>query len=780
MSLFEARSVLSEPACAELASALFDASGEALLLLDAAGVCVAANLAAAWLAGTGTAALVGQHAASFLRPRGGDSPEDALAALDTSDGGPVHLVLRSGDAEERDVAVRATRLPGGATLLALADRTEAEAAEQALRYSEERLRSILATTPNIAVQYYDEEGRVLYWNPAAETLYGWRADEVLGRTLGESILAPAEAAEFHETLRRIRETGEPVGPYEIETRRKDGAPRWVLSTTFAVPLAPGCTGFVCMDVDITARREAERDRERLLALLEASLAVTPSGILIADAPDVTIRWANAAALGIRGETDAPLTGIPVEQHSANWQTYRPDGAPYPSEELPLSRAVLRGETTHDELVIIHNAAGEDRWVSVNAAPVRDRAGKITQGIAVFHDVTDRRRAEQERERLQSQLQQAQKMESIGRLAGGVAHDFNNMLGVVLGHADLALAAARPDDAVRSHLEEIRRAAERSTSLASQLLTFARRQTVSPRVLDLNAAVSSALGLLRRLIGEDITLVWTPTDGIPSVRMDPVQVEQVLTNLCTNARDAIAGVGQVTIATSVESVDAGRSAQHAGAAPGRYVVLTVSDNGAGMDEQTLSRVFEPFYTTKAVGHGTGLGLATVYGIVTQNEGFLAVESHPSTGTTFRVFLPAVDERPASGRQPGEREEPRRGSETVLLVEDEPALLDLCQRMLGSLGYRVLSAATPEEAIAIAESGGHGIELLITDVVMPQMNGRELADALRALAPGLRVVYISGYTSDVIARRGVLHEGVHFLQKPFTARDLAAKVREALDA
>jgi PAS domain S-box-containing protein len=393
-------------------------------------------------------------------------------------------------------------------------------------------------------------------------------------------------------------------------------------------------------------------------------------------------------------------------------------------------------------------------------------------------VAERDRAEEEREVLQVQLAHAQKMEAVGRLAGGVAHDFNNMLAVILGRAELALRRTPPEGPLRRDLEEILQAAERSSVLTRQLLAFARRQTVSPQVLNLNGAVEGLLQMLRRLIGEDVELAWQPGDGAGQVRLDPSQLDQLLANLVVNARDAIAGTGRITLETRRVVLREPRRARGESVAPGRYALLRVVDDGCGMDEETLSHLFEPFFTTKEPGRGTGLGLATVYGIVRQNGGFVEVHSQPGRGTRFDVYLPWAPDGSASATGTAGGAGEGRGWETVLLVEDEEAILALGREILEELGYTVLAAATPAEALRTAEAYPGEIHLLITDVVMPGMNGRELAERLGAARAGLRCLYISGYTANVVAHRGILDEGVCLLQKPFTVRELSAKVRQAL--
>jgi CheY-like chemotaxis protein len=362
----------------------------------------------------------------------------------------------------------------------------------------------------------------------------------------------------------------------------------------------------------------------------------------------------------------------------------------------------------------------------------------------------------------------------------VAHDFNNMLGAILGNAELALEALGPSHPARADLLEIQEAARRSADLTRQLLAFARRETVAPKVLDLNEAVGGMVKMLERLVGEGVNLAWRPGDSLWPVRMDPSQIDQVLANLVVNARDAVGDAGSVEVATENASLDAGFCATRTDARPGDYVVLTVRDDGCGMSANTMSHLFEPFFTTKAAGTGTGLGLATVYGVASQNGGFVDVSSEVGGGSEFRVYMPRHEGRSAAPSERAPSDLGHGGGETVLLVEDEPAILRLGAVMLERLGYRVITAATPGEAIRLARENSGEIRLLITDVVMPEMNGRDLARNLLSLYPDMSRLFMSGYTADVIAHHGVLDDGVHFLQKPFSTQDLAAKVREALDA
>jgi signal transduction histidine kinase/CheY-like chemotaxis protein len=415
---------------------------------------------------------------------------------------------------------------------------------------------------------------------------------------------------------------------------------------------------------------------------------------------------------------------------------------------------------------------------VNGDVLRNEDGKPFGRVHVCRDITQRKQAEQEKDQLQGQLIQSQKMESVGRLAGGVAHDFNNMLSVIIGNTEMAMDKVDPSTSLYKSLRDILAAGQRSADLTRQLLAFARKQTIVPKVLNLNDTVAGMLKMLQRLIGEDIKLAWMPGQKLWSVRIDPSQVDQLLANLMVNARDAIEKTGRITIETSNSICDEEYCSANSECIPGEYVILAVSDDGSGMDRETLDNIFEPFFTTKREGHGTGLGLATVYGIIRQNSGFITVYSEPAKGSMFRIHLPRYitdsqesTEILADTTIPG-------GTETVLIVEDEEAVLNLIKGMLEKLGYKVLAVRKTDEAIRLAGEHDDNIDLLLTDIVMPDMNGRELSERITAIKPGIKCLYMSGYTADVIAHHGVLDEGVQFISKPFSLKSLAEKVRETL--
>jgi PAS domain S-box-containing protein len=403
-------------------------------------------------------------------------------------------------------------------------------------------------------------------------------------------------------------------------------------------------------------------------------------------------------------------------------------------------------------------------------------GKNVRAVE-FRDITEPKRAAEEQEQLKAQLIQAQKMESVGRLAGGVAHDFNNMLSIILGNTEMILEDLDSTNPAIDNLNEIYNAAQRSSNLTRQLLAFARKQTISPKVLDLNETIEGMLRILRRLIGENIDLAWLPNPNLWTIKFDPSQLDQILANLCVNARDSITDVGKVTIETDNVIFDKNYCREHDGFKPGNYVMTAVSDNGCGMDKKILDNLFEPFFTTKDFGEGTGLGLATVYGIVKQNNGFIKIYSEPDKGTTFKIYL-LRHENDLPEQRSDSKKIDSRGCETILLVEDEAAILKITTMMLERLGYKVLSASNPNEAINMGKSLKK-IDLLMTDVVMPMMNGRDLSKKMQHIFPTLKCLFMSGYTANVIAHHGVLDDGMQFIQKPFSRQALAKKVRDILD-
>jgi len=455
-------------------------------------------------------------------------------------------------------------------------------------------------------------------------------------------------------------------------------------------------------------------------------------------------------------------------------------ASYALQRESMISALERGQREPEvlELEAIHKD-GHTLLVEVHARFLFDGLGNPVEILGVARDIKERKRMEAERANLQLQLLQAQKMESIGRLAGGVAHDFNNMLGVIIGRSEMALKRADQDPSLTSDLESILKVAHHSARLTRQLLAFARMGSGSPEVIDLNDIMGDTLGMLRHLVGEDIALDWRPGEGLWPIKVDPTQINQIMANLCVNARDAIRDVGRITIDTENVSLDVA-DCGYQGTASGEYVRITFSDTGCGMTPEILDYIFEPFFTTKGVGEGTGLGLSTVYGIVKQSKGSIDVSSEPGEGTTFRIYMPKY--QGTTARESSQNWQPSElyGNETILLVEDDSSMLEMTTRMLQKMGHTVLTAKLPSDAIRLAEEHSSNIQLLLTDMVMPEMNGKDLAAELLSRVPGLRCLFMSGYAADTLSCFGDGDGGRHFIQKPFTLNDLMPKVRAAVDS
>ncbi len=517
-------------------------------------------------------------------------------------------------------------------------------------------------------------------------------------------------------------------------------------------------GYAVCGRDITESKESDDERMRLISAIEQ----VAEAVVITDVHG-KIEYVNPAFEMITGYTLDETLGKNPRMLKSGLQ----DHAFYEN----LWSTLLSGNTWSGRFV---NRKKDGTLISEDQviSPIRNEIGDVVNYVAVARDVT------KELE-LEEQFHQAQKMESVGQLAGGVAHDINNMLSVIIGYAEMAQMGLSQDEFPYSELTEIQKAADRSANITKQLLAFARRQTVSPKVLDLNSVVVSTLRMLRRLIGEDVELIWKPGLDLWNIKIDPSQIDQMLANLCINARDAISDGGCITIETKNATLDEAFCLDNVGSTTGDFVRVSIRDDGCGMDSSVLEHIFEPFYTTKEVGVGTGLGLATVYGVVKQNDGFIYATSKPDEGTTFTVYLPRYESTVDEKRGDVAVKTPRGRGETILLVEDEPSVLELGELMLRKLGYEVLATNQPDEALQLFRQHLDRIQLLITDVVMPVMDGQRLLEQIQSIKPGLRCLYMSGYPADVIAKRGILDEGLSFMQKPFDMKALASKVREILD-
>jgi two-component system, cell cycle sensor histidine kinase and response regulator CckA len=656
------------------------------------------------------------------------------------------------------------------------DITERKQAEDALRISEEGFRKIFEESP-IGIAFLDAKREIIHTNQRFRDFVGYDETEIIERG-PVGLLHPDDWGASIEMSEKLRAGAIPLFHMEQRYIRKDGT---VVRADTHITVLRDNYGRLIHTIawiqDVTERKRAEdarRESEHRLRTLADNLPAAVLYQLVVDAgghrqftyiSDAVCRVNEVSVEAVLADANVLLSQMLPEY--------------LPGLRAAEDKAIRVGRNFQYEFQALL-PSGRTRWFELSAVIHMLPDGRA-MGEGVQVDITERKQAEEDKAKLQAQCQQAQKMETVGRLAGGVAHDFNNMLGVILGHAEMALGEIDPSHPLHYCLQEIREAAKRSADLTRQLLALARKQTVAPRVLDLNETIAGMLNILHRLIGEDIRLDWHPSAELWPVKVDPSQIDQIVVNLCVNSRDAITGVGNVAIETGNSTLDQEYCAAHPGFVPGDYVYLAVGDDGCGMDEGTLARIFEPFFTTKETGKGTGLGLATVYGSVKQNNGFITVDSKPGQGTTFRIYLPRhVSGTRRAARTKGTAEPAVCGRETILLVEDEPAILRLTKVMLEKQGYTVLAASTPAEALRMArELGGH-IHLLMTDVIMPEMNGRDLARNLLSLYPNIKCLFTSGYTANVIAHHGVLDEGIHFIQKPFSAQDLAVKLREALNS
>lgn len=660
----------------------------------------------------------------------------------TKDGRLVHV----------DITTAGLTLEDGrkARISVITDVTETRKLQEA----RDRLAAVVAGSHD-AIIVTDLRGRIQSWNSGAERMFGFREEEALGRPI--SLVHPGGDGPTFKEMAADVVAGGAVRMYRGKARHKDG--RTIIVSMVLSPThdpAGNVDGISGIERDVTELHEAERtlreSQARFARIFHSDLILAA----VLDFEAQTFRDINDAFLRFLGLKRQDVVGRGADQFAEMWL----DKAQY--------RALLeawqhRRRISSVEVGFQTRSGPRYGLLSVQHSP------DAHEDIVVMVDITERRT-------LETQLSEARRLEALGRLAGGVAHDFNNMLSVMTGYADLLEEQLPQAGTARADLEEIKRSAARATELTRQLLAFGRRQMLQPRTIDLNHVVSHTETFLRRVLGEHVTVQLTLSPGPLWIEADPSQIEQVLLNLASNARDALDGSGVVQIATKPRSL-ARAWAQERGLPPGPAVELAVRDTGRGMDAETLQRIFEPFYTTKAVGQGTGLGLATVYGIVKQSGGHIDAASTPGQGSLFRVIFPMVAE-PAVEPPPAVAERTEGGSETILLVEDERAVATLAESLLRRMGYRVLTAYSAADAIAAAGRHAGTIDLVLTDVVMPGASGRDLAEKLRGSRPGLRVLYMSGYPTDAVVRHGVEEGQVPFLQKPFTMASLAAKVREAL--
>ncbi|HKP59305.1 MAG TPA: PAS domain S-box protein [Polyangiales bacterium] len=705
---------------------------------------------------------------------------------------------------ESKFALHVYPLPDRHLCIAFENLTQLHIAKERAAQQSSFLDSILEHIPAMVFVKDAEHLRFERMNKAGEELVGLSREELLGKD-DYAFFPPAQAAFFQAADRETLSGGQILEIPEESIQTRDGQ-RWLYTRKIPIHGERGPEHLLGVSIDITTRKRAQQALERAEANFRTLVEHCPDAIFAQRAG--RIAFANPAFVRLLGfGQDESVIGRPVESilhpddlDQPNTRHFAAGTEAYPAMSL---RCVQRsGEVIDVEATgVACEFDGESSIVSVlrdvtqrlraDAAlresqeelerRVQNRTAELLRARAVLQQEVDTRgRAEAALQQREEQLRQAQKMEAVGRLAGGIAHDFNNLLSVILSYSHLLLPQVAQADPVHEGLDEISRAATRAADLTRQLLAFSRQQVLEPRVVDLNAIVSGTQRLLRRVIGEDLELRVLLSPDLKRTRIDPGQIEQVLLNLAVNARDAMPQGGALTIETQNILIDEMYTGSNAGVTSGCYVVIVVSDTGHGMDKQTQLRVFEPFFTTKEQGKGTGLGLSTVYGIVRQSGGNIWLYSEPGRGTTFKLYFPSVDDEPEALTPAAPKPDPGRGSETILLVEDEDQVRTLVRGVLRRHGYRVLDARTPAEAIGISSQHESPIDLLLTDVVMPQMSGHKLADVLLPQRPKMRVLYVSGYTDDTIVHHGVLDAGIAFLQKPLTPAVLLRKVREVLDA
>ncbi|MCL1981318.1 MAG: PAS domain S-box protein [Proteobacteria bacterium] len=734
---------------------LIELAVNGIMLATGQGIIIEINSTMCAMLGEKRDAIIGKHVSelAFIQ----ESMEKAPFRFDLMQQGQTMVSERSllrPDGSLISVEMRSKIIEDGSFQAIFCDISERKRIEQELRESRETFAQAFNQSSNAVIINRMEDGMYVEINQGFTDLIGFTREEAIGKTSLELNIWH-DPADRQRLLTSLRTQGR-CDNLEAVLRRKDGTFATGLLSARALVLN-GEPHIISIIRDISQRKQTDADLE----LLRVAIEQTGDIIVITDA-DGRIQYTNPAFTRVTGYTIDEV----IQHNPSILKSGEHDQAFYDN----LWQTITSGHVWSGRLAN-RKKDGSLYTEEASISPVFDQRGLIVNFVAIKRDITTQLK-------LEAQYHQAQKMESIGRLTGGVAHDFNNILAVIIGYAEMALEKTDPNQMLHDDLKKIHEAAQRSVGIVRQLLAYSRKQHIAPQTIDLNRAVNSILTMLHRLIGEDIELIWVPDPDLPPIKMDPAQIDQILTNLCVNARDAIENNGTITIRTGRAMLDKDFCAGHHGAEPGDYIVLTVADNGCGIAPELLDKIYEPFFTTKDL-FGTGLGLATVYGIVQQNAGIIEVESKPAQGTTFFIYLP-VSVASATLRKQSEPKLASGQGETILVVEDDPSLLALGQTMLKTLGYKPLTASSPEEALALIEQHPGRVDLLLTDVIMPGMNGKELADHLTAIFPNLRVIFMSGYTADVIAPHGVLDEDLQFIQKPFSTVKLAEKIRATLNA
>ncbi|NTV46450.1 MAG: PAS domain S-box protein, partial [Chlorobiales bacterium] len=635
------------------------------------------------------------------------------------------------------------------------DITERKRAEEALKESEERFRRIFYTNPDAIIITRAEDGRFVDINPSVTRITGYTREDAIGKTSIE-VNIWANLKDRQELISRLKETGY-YENFELGVRRKDGSIGIGLMSA-CMMLLEGVPHIVSITRDISEYKRAEEEIRKLSEVVRQS----PVSVVITGT-DGAISYVNPKF--------SEVTGYTLEEVKGQNPRILKSGVTPPEEYKILWDTITGGKVWQGRF---HNKKKDGGlfWEDATISPIFDKNRQITHFLAIKEDISHNIALEQ-------QLRQAQKMEAIGHLAGGVAHDFNNLLLVIKGFSDLVLRKIAPENPNYEHIQQIQRAGDRAAELTRQLLAFSRKQILQPKILDLTALLKDMEKMLRRIIGEDIDLFTIYEDDLYQVKADPGQIEQVILNLAVNARDAMPSGGKLTIESHNACLDEAYVKANEGSAIGHYAMIAITDTGIGIDKQTQAHIFEPFFTTKDVGKGTGLGLSTVYGIIKQSGGNIWVYSETGIGTTFKIYLPSIDDAGEMPKQHTKSKNAIRGTETILIVEDEDVVCELLKTGLEDLGYKTFNAYSGPKALELIEKHSEEIHMLLTDVVMPEMSGRELADKVEVRYPNIKTLFMSGYTDSEIVHHSVLDEGVAFIQKPFTIPTVAKKIRAMLD-